>query len=490
MIRKKIFLKEAAPMLSKKNISLALALLMSSAPLAASAQNHRDVGPSPVLKISEGDSASARRVILGVGKSLVIDLPRDAKEVFVSNPAVANAVVRSSRKAFVIGVAAGQTSIFFLDGEGRQIAALETDVSRDLQPIRAAIRSALPGSDIKIDNVNSGVVLTGSVASPVDSQKAVEIAARFVGSADQVVNSMTIRGRDQVMLKVTVAEVSRTALKQLGVNMGGSWQIANQAFGFETSNAVSQVANAIGYGFERPSANYGSALRALERNSLLRTLAEPNLTAVSGESATFLAGGEVPVPVGRTCSTNSLTGRNECTTQVEFKKFGVSLNFTPVVLAEGRISLKVATEVSELTLDSALSVGSGENAINIPALKVRKADTTVELPSGGALAIAGLIQDQTRQAVEGVPGMQNVPVLGTLFRSRDYQRAETELMIVVTPYIARPVARQELALPDDGFANPTDPSGIFLGRLNKIYGVAGGFDPKSPFHGRFGFITD
>lgn len=446
---------------------------------------------SPAIQVKESDSGMARRVVLGIGKSLVVDLPRDAKEVFVANPAVANAVVRSTRKAFVIGVAAGQTSVFFMDGEGRQIAALEIDISRDLQPVQSALRSALPSSRIKVDNINNGVVITGSVASAVDAQKAVDIASRFVGSNENVVNSLTIRAKDQVMLKVTVAEVQRSAMKQLGVDMSGSWQISNQALGFATASPLTGAAvSTAQYAMQRPSSNYLGTLRVLERNALLRTLAEPTLTAVSGESANFVAGGEVPVPVGRDCPINTATGVASCTTRIEFKKFGVSLNFTPVVLDEGRISLKVGTEVSEVSNESALSVGTGDSAITIPGFRTRKADTTVELPSGGSMAIAGLIQEQTKNAVQGIPGAKDIPILGTLLRSKDYQKSETELVIMVTPYIAQSVAKNEIALPDDGFADPSDPSATFLGRLNRVYGVSGGYDPKSPYHGRFGFITD
>jgi pilus assembly protein CpaC len=218
-----------------------------------------------------------------------------------------------------------------------------------------------------------------------------------------------------------------------------------------------------------------NALRALERDGLVRTLAEPNLTAVSGEAANFLAGGEFPIPV--VDSDGKLT--------VMFKKFGVGLAFTPVVLSEGRISLKIDTEVSELTQDGAVVL----SGFSIPALKTRTARSTVELPSGGSLAVAGLLSDQTRQNIDGFPGLKDVPVLGTLFRSRDYIKQETELVVIVTPYVVRPTARQNLARPDDGLAPASDLKANFLGHLNRIYGK-GREMPTGGLKGEYGFIVE
>jgi len=223
-------------------------------------------------------------------------------------------------------------------------------------------------------------------------------------------------------------------------------------------------------------------LRAMERAGVIRTLAEPNLTAISGESANFLAGGEFPVPAGSTCDA---TGRN-CQVTITFKKFGVSLNFTPVVLGDGRISLRVSSEVSELSNEGALQ----QAGVSIPSLRVRRTDTTVEIPSGGALAMAGLIQEQTKQQINGLPGLMQLPILGTLFKSRDFVNHQTELAVIVTPYIVRSVARQELSRPDDGFADASDPASVLLGRFNRIYGVARAPEPKQPYHGKYGFILD
>jgi pilus assembly protein CpaC len=231
-------------------------------------------------------------------------------------------------------------------------------------------------------------------------------------------------------------------------------------------------------------------LQAMERAGVIRTLAEPTLTAISGESATFLAGGEFPIPAGLSCDTTK--SPPVCQAQVDFKKFGVSMNFTPIVMSEGRISLRVMTEVSDLSSDNALSltVPGVSQAVTIPSIRVRRADTTVEIPSGGSLAMAGMIQEQTKQAINGIPGLQQLPVLGALFRSRDYVNNQTELMILVTPYVVHAVAQKDLSRPDDGYADVSDPAQILLGRLNRLYGVGGRAEPNRTYNGRFGFIMD
>ena len=228
----------------------------------------------------------------------------------------------------------------------------------------------------------------------------------------------------------------------------------------------------------------------MERAGVIRTLAEPNLTAISGETATFLAGGEFPIPNGLSCDTTK--SPPVCQAQIDFKKFGVSLVFTPVVLSEGRISLKVMTEVSDLSQQNAitLQVPGSNQSLTIPSISTRRAETTVEIPSGGSLAMAGMIQEQTKQQINGLPGLMQMPVLGALFKSRDYINHQTELMILVTPYIVRAVAQKQLSRPDDGFADPNDPSTVLLGRLNRIYGTAGQTDQPRTYHGKYGFILD
>ena len=239
------------------------------------------------------------------------------------------------------------------------------------------------------------------------------------------------------------------------------------------------------------SPTVSATMRAMESDGVIRTLAEPNLTAISGEAATFIAGGEFPIPAGYSCDPTT----HVCTTQISFKKFGISLNFTPVVLSEGRISLRVMTEVSELSNQHSITVSqaissSSTNSITIPSIQTRRAETTLEIPSGGSMAMAGLIQQQTRQAINGLPGVDQIPILGALFRSQDFVNNETELMVIVTPYVVRAVAQKELSRPDDGFAPSSDAQSALLGRMNRLYGIARRVDPIDGISGDFGFIID
>jgi pilus assembly protein CpaC len=436
---------------------------------------------------------NARFLSLGIGKSVVIDLPRDVKDVLVADPKIANAVVRSAQRAYIIGVAVGQTNIVFFDSAGQQIAAYDIAVKRDLNGLRAALKQTLPNADIQIEGLGDGVMLSGSAASPIEAQQAGDLAARLVGGAEKVVNSIAVRGRDQVMLKVTIAEVARNIVKQMGIDLsanltyGTSVVRFNNANPFTANNAPLVGTNALTTSFgSTPSVQ--ATLRAMESAGVVRTLAEPNLTAISGESATFISGGEFPIPTGVSCQTTTAGAIGQCVQTVSFKKFGISLNFTPVVLSEGRISLRVMTEVSEVSTENALLGGAG--GTTIPSIKTRRAETTLEIPSGGAMAMAGLIQDQTKQAINGLPGLSQVPVLGSLFRSRDFVNNQTELMVLVTPYVVRAVAQKDLSRPDDGFASSSDPQADLLGSINRIYGVPGRVEPVRNYRGTYGFITD
>jgi pilus assembly protein CpaC len=229
-----------------------------------------------------------------------------------------------------------------------------------------------------------------------------------------------------------------------------------------------------------------ATMRAMESAGVVHTLAEPNLTAISGESATFIVGGEFPFPTGVTCQTTAAGAVGQCAPSIAFKKFGISLNFTPVVLAEGRISLRVMTEVSEVSNDNSINI----SGLVVPSIRTRRAETTLEIPSGGSLAMAGLIQQQTKQAVNGMPGIDQLPVLGALFRSQDFVNNQTELMVLVTPYVVRAVAQKELSRPDDGFAPASDAQSTLLAQINRIYGTAGRIDPIETCNCSFGFIID
>jgi len=450
---------------------------------AASAARAADTGAG---QMNGPGRLNAQFLPLGIGKSTVIDLPRDVKDVLVADPKIANAVIRSAQRAYIIGATVGQTNIIFFDSTGQQIAAYDIAVTRDLNGIRAALRQTLPQADIRVEGIGDGVVLSGSATSQAEAQQAADLAGRLAGGMDKIVNNVTVRGRDQVMLKVTVAEVQRNIVKQLGVDLSGTLSYGTSAVTFNNSNPFTAYGKPL-VGNNTIAGSFGNnvtaTLKAMENAGVVRTLAEPSLTAISGETANFLAGGEFPIPTGYTCDSN---GRN-CTMQVTFKKFGISLGFTPVVLSEGRISLRVATEVSELAQDNSITL----SGTTIPGIRTNRAETTLEIPSGGAMAMAGLIKQQTKQAMSGLPGAAQIPVLGALFKSRDYVNNNTELMVIVTPYIVRAVAQKDLSRPDDGFVDASDPQADLLGSVNRIYGVPGRrTEPAQRYRGAFGFITD
>src|SRR5690348_4767278 len=295
--------------------AIAFVGLVSAVPAMAA-----EIGSNmPVVQVAASESTS-RFIPLGIGKSVAIDLPADIKDVLVADPKIANAVVRSSRRVYMIGVAVGQTSIFFFDVDGKQIAGFDIAVKRDLNGVRAALKQTLPDADIHIEGVGDGVMLSGSVATPVESQQAYDLAARLVGDSNKVVNGLAVRGRDQVMLRVAVAEVQRDVIKQLGIDLSGSFSYGTAVVSFNSQSSfpVSGLANPNFLTLNTP--NVSATLKAMERAGIVRTLAEPNLTAISGETAHFLVGGEFPFPIPGNCAT--------CPPSIDFKKFGVGLVFT------------------------------------------------------------------------------------------------------------------------------------------------------------------
>ena len=453
------------------------------------------------IAVAASDFGS-RSVALGIGKSVVIDLPHEIKDVLVGDPKIANAVIRSSRRAYVIGNEIGQTNVFFFDAEGKQLIGLDIAVTRNLNGIRAAIKQVLPDSDIRVEGIGTdGVILSGFVSSQAEAQQAFDIATRLVNAAtaetaitgSRVVNAIVVRSRDQIMLKVTVAEVERDLIKQLGINLSGNFGFGSAVVNFQNNNPFTALGQSLSGSFIAPTwRSVTGTLQAMEEAGVIHTLAEPNLTAISGETATFLAGGEFPILNGYSCSATGVGAVSTCQPSIQFKKFGVSLNFTPVVLSEGRISLKVMTEVSDISAQNALiiPIPGSTNTVSVPSIRTRRADTTVEIPSGGSLAMAGMIQNDTKHQVNGLPGLMELPVLGPLFKSNDYINQQTELMVLVTPYVVRAVAQKELSRPDDGFADPSDPAQVLLGRFNRIYGVGGGVDPPDNYRGKYGFIMD
>ncbi|MFN3225193.1 MAG: type II and III secretion system protein family protein [Hyphomicrobiales bacterium] len=463
--------------------ALALGLIVAILP----ANTAHATGMDALTITSFGET---RTLSLGINKSMVIELPADVRDVLVSNPAVADAVVRTARRVFVIGMAAGDTNIFLFDGADRQIAVLNLTIQRDVTGIQATLADLMPGARIGVEPVNDGVILRGVVESAAQAQTAVDVATRFVGDASRVVNALQIAGGEQVQLRVTIAEVQRTALRQLGVNIGdftgATAQPVTAGIGAATlsaltSNPFSLSGQAISNSVLNITSNGISAqIRALEQDGIVRTLAEPNLTAVSGESASFLAGGEFPVPISRDSQGNVI---------VEYKPFGVGLGFTPVVLAGDRISLQIETEVSELTAEGAFTLRSDSgNDLSIPGLRVRRASTMVELPSGGSIVMAGLIDQRLAQNIDGIPGLMSLPIIGQLFRSSDFQRSQTELAIFITPYLTQAVARDDLVRPDENLRPASDLSTLFFNQLIEQYGVQGQA-PSGRYHGHAGFIV-
>ena len=490
-------------------------------------------------------ASGAQNLSLSRGKSAIIELPVDVRDMLVTNPAVADAVLRGPRRIYVLGMALGSTDAVFFDASGRKILSLAIRVEQDSTALEDTLRRVLPNAHIQVQAIRDSVILTGSVADANETGVASQIAAKFVEKPENVLNMLTIAGKDQVMLKVRVVEVQRNMIKQLGVDSAavlGQLGETQYKFGFTPTYGVnnSLLGGAIG-GWARdttkqpqmvvpcgggvsgtcyqvvhstifdstdangnpikvvngntatvkdtagsPGLNSGKGMiQAFERVGLVRTLAEPNLTVVSGEAGKFLVGGEFPVPTGL-----DTAGR----VSIEFKPYGVGLGYTPVVLSGGRISLQLSTEVSELTSLGAFTLSasssSGGTNLVVPGLTVRRAETTVELPSGGSLMIAGLLQQQTKQNIDALPGMTNLPILGALFRSRDYQNGETELVVIITPYIVDPTKPQNLQTPADGLQTANDMSTVLLGRLNKVVKAPAGANSGRAYQGPVGYVIE
>lgn len=469
-----------------------------------------------VIKIKRTGPGVSKRLKLGLNKALVIDLPTDAHDILVADPSLADAVTRTSRRLYLFGKTVGQTNIFIFGPNGEEIIAVELEIERDVSGLQAHLARFLPDSDINVEIISDNIVLTGSVRTPQDAAQAANLAQIFLTGGEattrnitessgtggegavaiyaearqqsKIVNLLKIDGEDQVTLKVTIAEVSRHVLKQLGFNSsisgGGNVMFAN-------SNPSNLGTLSTGLNFAQlvngsiGGRSITSHLNAMEQAGVMRTLAEPSLTAISGESAKFYVGGEFQLRDEVDYDddgTPTYTDR-----EVEY---GIRLNFTPVVLSPGRISLKVQTEVSEPTFEGSTTLQGARGAPGLTRLSIkrREAETAVELPSGGSIVLAGLVKDEIRQAMSGYPGLSKVPVFGSLFRSRDFVRNETELVIIATPYIVKPVARNEIARPDDNFNAASDGAGFFLGRVNRVYGRMETDLPPGRYHGVVGFI--
>lgn len=433
--------------------------------------------------------ATAQLVNLPRGSSMAVDLPADARDVIVSNPAVAEAVLHSPRRITIIGLAPGETDAVFLDASGRAILSLRVRVDAGVSALQDTLSRTLPGVNVRAEAVNDSILLTGTVSSPGEADRVTQIARAFVSAPEKVINMMTIEGSDQVTVRARVIEVQRTAVKQLGFDVNAILNTIGD--GLTLSNVATFAVSGSQLGGGQLTYNDANndgegvtgTLRAFERTGLVRILAEPNATSVSGENAEFLAGGEFPVPVGRDDRGNIL---------IEFKPYGVRLAFRPIVLSGGRISLQLSTEVSELTTTGAFTLGgTGPNALVIPALNVRRTSNTVELPSGGSLMIAGLLREDTRQNIDQLPGIGSLPVLGGLFRSRDYLAGETELVIIIEAYIVSPTSPNLMQTPADGLVISGDLQTMLFGRLTERYGVPAPQAGQAPgWQGPVGYVIE
>jgi pilus assembly protein CpaC len=487
-----------------------------------------DQVPHIMLTADQG----AATLDLARGKSAIIELPNDVRDLLVTNPAIADAVLRDKRRIYVVGLAEGATDAAFFDAAGRRILSLNIRVSQPVDNLAATLGRIFPEAKITVQPVRDSVVLSGLARNAAESESISRIATQFVGSPEKVVNLMSIAGKDQVMLQVRIVEVQRNVIKQLGVDLNavlGQLGETQYSFGMSPTFGVNgSLLGGLTGGYKmdttkqpvmqqpctgagwlpgalcpvvvRDGGNSDTAtiqntagdpglnqakgmIQAFERVGLVRTLAEPNLAAVSGEAGHFLVGGEFPVPTG-----SDTSGK----ISIEFKPYGVGLGYTPVVMSGGRISLKISTEVSELSSLGAFTIsnGAGSSALTVPGLSVRRAETTVELPSGGSFMIAGLLQQTTKETIDSVPGMTSMPILGTLFRSRDFLNGQTELVIIITPYIIDPTRPQNLQTPADGLQFASDMSTVLLGRLNKVVKAPVGANSGRAYQGPVGYVIE
>jgi pilus assembly protein CpaC len=435
------------------------------------------------------------RITLEVRKGQVVRLPRPAVTVFVADPEVADVQAQSPSIVYLFGRRAGTTSLYAVDDNDQLLVRTTVTVTHNLSGLRQAIRQLLPESDLTVTTIDGSIVLDGTVESPTDMLELRELSGRFLGPEETLLNRVRVASPTQVHLRVQVAEVSRAVIKQFGINWETLLNTGNFTFAFASGRALNSPGafprapgpsggtspGSLFGDFNDGTNNVRAALDALAEEGLINILAQPNLTALSGETASFLAGGEFPVPVA--------TDDNEI--KIEFKEFGISLAFTPTVLTSNRISLRVRPEVSELTEKGAITV----QGLTIPALATRRAETTVELGSGQSFMIGGLLSTDIQNTVSKFPGLGDLPVLGTLFRSHRFRSNETELVIMVTPYLVRPISdRTQIVRPTDGYKAPSDVERILEGRLHSARLRRGSPGPVGPdgqrLVGPIGFVLE
>ncbi len=428
--------------------------------------------PRPAAHGAEVIGVSGPAIKLDGNKGELVRLSRPAATVFIADPDIADVQVKSPRLIYVFGKKPGETTLYAVDAQEQVLLSRTISVTQNLAGLRDALKRMLPDAAIDASSVDGTIVLSGSVSNARDADEARKLARQLVKDDASLVNHLSVTAPNQVQLRVRVAEVRRDVLKTLGINWDAIVGVGKFAFGLATGNPVlaggallgggarnfvtrnivgTQNTNSVFGGFRSGSADINAVVDALDNEGLITVLAEPNLTAVSGEQATFLAGGEFPILVPD--DNNRVT--------VQFKQFGVSLGFKPVLVGDNRITLKVSPEVSQLSNTGAVTI----NNFQIPALTTRRAQTTVQLGSGQSFVIAGLLQNNVTHSLNKLPGLADLPVLGPLFRSDQFQRNESELVIIVTPYVVRPIVTSKVASPTDGLIPPTDVDRILFGRM-------------------------
>jgi pilus assembly protein CpaC len=422
--------------LRQLGVAFGAALALAPVPTTGLAQSFELVAPQ-----------TERRVELVVGTGQLIRVDEEFSSLFVANPAVADIEVKSPRLLYLTGVGVGETTLFAVDDNDNVLMSTVIRVTHNLDALQEGLGRVARGQGITATTVDQSLVLTGTVSTPEDAANAVQVATQFVDDPTRVVNRMNIQSPTQVNLQVRIVEVARNVDRRLGIQWGMT-SGTNPRIGFFGGGAVPEGYTAR-FGITRGSFSVDVLLQALAEEGLVTIMAEPNLTARSGEGASFLAGGEFPYSVV-----------NDDENTVSFKDYGIGLNFTPTVVDGDRISLKVATEVSELDFSHVV-----DQRNQIPGLKTRRAETTVDLASGQSFAIAGLMQNSSAQTDSKLPGLGTLPVIGALFKSNSFQRGQTELVVIVTPVIVRPTSGKRVTTPLDGFVPPNDVERILLGRF-------------------------
>lgn len=437
------------------------------------------------LSFKEINSSIAKDMTLEQNTADVIQLPPGTSELFIANPEVADIQMNDPEVAYIFGKKPGVTTIFSASKNGKTPLKINLTVVHNIARLKEVIKSIAPNESVELISTPAGLVMNGTVTSADLAKSITSVVQRFLGTKEVILNNLQISSPTQVYLKVKVAEVSRNAMNKLNINWGSTFSSNNYNFGVLSgtppliNNAFNHntTSNSLGIQFNDGKTNLSTLIDALNNEGLGTILAEPTLIALSGETASFLVGGEFPYPVPQ-----------DTNVTIQFKQFGISLAFTPTVLGSNRINLRVRPEVSELdpTKSLVIALGGSGGSATIPSIQTRRAETSLELASGQGMMIAGLFSTSTKNSIREFPGLADIPILGALFRSNQFQRDETELVILVTPYLVNPVSQESLSLPTDGLHHSSQLDMILTGRLNqnpeskdfkqpdvKLMGVAG-----------------